>query len=413
MQPPLIPDTLGYRGWAVIRNMGDAIMPYIMELMSDRLPVHVSPDENHVLGVGSIVSLANAHSFVWGSGILNPQVCLPDIRREQIFALRGGRTADLLSGRGIRISDVPFGDPGIFADEILRRSGGIFGRRLYRAAIVPHHESAAHPFYQALRHNPDFVVVNVCDNTMLPLQHIADSETVISESLHGLIFAESLGKPAVWISAREGDMWAFKFRDWFSTVENEPDKPCSLASDVEHLVRLATRQNSRINRNDLRKAFPSEKIRGLPRGTMIEFRECRRRCPLIMSWDTEIGRLNGDIGRLGAILPQFWLDLWFASARAVKDWAERPYVLAFATKGAGAPRGDELAAIVAFMDLSHRTDCAILTSCAEMHGRGLVGSRLGAAVERFDALPARVYGILIRPMYERRPENFAVIGINA
>ncbi len=109
--------------------------------------------------------------------------------------------------------DMSFGDPGIFTDELLQEAGKMPARSGKRIAVVPHHSAIRHPFYQALLHSAEAQVVNICDDFLLPLQQIAEADVVISQSLHGLIFAESFGKPAVWIADKVDKTAVFKYFD--------------------------------------------------------------------------------------------------------------------------------------------------------------------------------------------------------
>jgi len=52
---------------------------------------------------------------------------------------------------------------------------------------VPHHGSIKHPLYEAVRDNPEFVFIDILDDSLLPLEQTLQSEVVISQSLHGLI----------------------------------------------------------------------------------------------------------------------------------------------------------------------------------------------------------------------------------
>ncbi len=377
---------LGYRSWNVIRNVGDAITPYLVELMCDAVPFYGRTTQPHLIGVGSIMSMATPCSAIWGTGIITPEEPLPALQPRQIRAVRGTKTLDLLCRAGIRPGDVPLGDPGIFADEILARENLENCDSPRRIAVVPHHTSFGHPFYERLRGSGEVSLVNVCDDSVLPLRQIRDAEIVVSESLHGLIFAESFGKDVIWVASDEDDPH-FKYHDWFSTVRNSPVRPASLRSDLDALLARAERQHSMIDKASLRGAFPVDLAQGAPVTPRVPFRTCRQYAPFVLFIDMPdpAGDDSAGSNMLG----------FFDRAKAcwdqeLQNWAERPYVLAVA-KGRGVlPDPARAAAIVDEMDRNHTTDVAILVA------------RDGLAAG------LTVTSMLIRPLYGKRPSSTSV-----
>lgn len=386
---PVQSGSIGYRSWNVIRNVGDAITPHLIELMSGAEPYYGKSVQPHLIGVGSIMSMATPASTIWGTGIISPAEDLPPLHARQIRAVRGRKTAELLRQAGIALPDVPLGDPGIFAADILARENPHASAAARRIAVVPHHTSVSHPFYQRLRDSREVCLVDVCDDTLLPLRQIRDAEIVISESLHGLIFAESFGKKIVWV-AREEDDPHFKYHDWFSTVGNAPLRPASLDSDVDTLLKRAERQHSTIDRATLRAAFPHDLAHAGPPAPRVPFRTCRQHNPFILFIDMP-GPAEDDApgsNRLG-----FFDRTKTAWDGELRHWAERPYIIAVASGHGVLPTPAQAAAIAGEMDRNHTTDLAILTR----------GPAAG------DVLT--VSSMLIRPLYGRRPSSWAVFDI--
>jgi hypothetical protein len=91
------------------------------------------------------------------------------------------------------------------------------------------------------------------------LENLAGCESVASSSLHGLIFAEALQVPNVWIELSDKVLGGgFKFRDWFSVVEMpqlEPDVPRS-TDEMIRLTERATLHGMRIEVDSLINSFP-------------------------------------------------------------------------------------------------------------------------------------------------------------
>jgi len=263
------------RYWARHRNIGDLINPYIVDAVTGLRP-YFTDDETkpHVLGIGSIFFLASAHSHIWGSGILDPTIDYANAAQSHIHALRGRLTRDLLRTQQGFSQDVPLGDPGIFADEIpeirrLRRSAAI----KYKVALIPHHDHANDPYFRDMAAKHDGILLDTRTENLNFIETILSSEMVISQSLHGLIFAELFDRPNVWLTQRHDEIWAFKFRDWFSNTIEPPTDPEPFGRDFQSLSRAARLSGIAIDRESLRAAMP--RIAGTDRTGCMGFRECR------------------------------------------------------------------------------------------------------------------------------------------
>jgi hypothetical protein len=116
-------------------------------------------------------------------------------------------------------------------------------------AVVPHYVDRDHPLVVALRdqYPQDVAIIDVTAAPRVVLEEIAASEAVISSSLHGLIAAQALLKPASWVSLSDKVYGGgFKFRDHFSAIQLpcqplEFSKPRSLSS-ILHDLQPATSQ---------------------------------------------------------------------------------------------------------------------------------------------------------------------------
>ena len=276
-----------YRNWNRTRNCGDALTPFIAEMITG-LPLRYGAwNVPHLIGVGSILGLANGYSHVWGSGYLNPTVVHPGVHDCTFHALRGQKTVDLLRSMGVSVPELPLGDPGIFVGDswrLFRLSSACD----FRAAIVPHHNSVDHPLFKSALDNSDFTVVNILDDTMRPIELIARSEIVISQSLHGLVFAESLGKPSLWISDCDDPIWRFKFDDWFSTTAEPQIDPQPMTSGIRELLGAARVCGSKIDKRALAAAFPLDQTSAAS-APFIDFTACRRAFPTLAKAETLFG----------------------------------------------------------------------------------------------------------------------------
>lgn len=105
--------SIPYKAWARIKNIGDAITPYIVNTIAPGEPVLSTAKGPHLLGIGSIFHFANPQSQIWGSGILDPTKSSFNIIPSKIHAVRGKLTLERLRKMGYDVGDVPLGDPGI------------------------------------------------------------------------------------------------------------------------------------------------------------------------------------------------------------------------------------------------------------------------------------------------------------
>jgi hypothetical protein len=223
--------------------------------------------------------MANEHSHIWGSGMLDPSADYASIRPENVRAVRGKMTEQVLRSKYGLIGPVALGDPGLFVNELPEVAE--FARRnkiVRRTAVIPHYAMVSNETILRLARDSEGDVINPRLPVFDFLREILASEVVISQSLHGLIFAEALGKPHVWISHDFSPLWTFKFLDWFSNTVDPPLTPFPL--DVSVKVALAAARLARMNvdRASLRASFPL--LTASERRPGESFRISRARGPL-------------------------------------------------------------------------------------------------------------------------------------
>jgi len=257
-------------------------MSHIVQKVLNATPVQVTSRQPHLLGIGSIFFMANPNSFVWGSGALRPYAEMPQVPPENIRAVRGKLTLKYLQSVRPGIGNLLLGDPGIFADELIAGDLPHPSSARYRAAVVPHHLSAEDQIYRKYAQADDIVMVDMRDDGLQPLRAIRDSDVVISQSLHGLVFATALGKPCIWVSHSSEDNWCFKFRDWFSTTENPQDMPFALDRGLEALIKACEPRPSTIDRAALLSAFPWDDVGYDDGSPLLDFESVRAMTPPVL-----------------------------------------------------------------------------------------------------------------------------------
>ncbi len=187
-----------------VRNFGDMLGPALVgRLVAPE--ARAARERCRLLSVGSIMHFARDGDVLWGTGV-NGKVPLKQIvsRRLDVRAVRGPLSADVLRARGIEVPNV-FGDPGLLAAaEFKVERSSSPGRPV--TAIPNLHDALS------WRHLPGFLSPRRPFTAVIGA--IADSEMVVTSSLHGLAIAESLRVPVALV--RPGTESLFKYEDYFA-----------------------------------------------------------------------------------------------------------------------------------------------------------------------------------------------------
>jgi hypothetical protein len=247
-----------------IPNIGDLINPLIVSAITGEQTVHASGDAPHLLAIGSVMAGATPQSCVWGTGVMHPVIGVGSPNASRIYAVRGKLSHEALRQASIAIGDVPLGDPGFLARMIFDVERSPMPK--YRLGVVPHYVDRANQFFRRLLSDPDVIDLNVHKGPEVFLRQMADCSAVISSSLHGLIFAEALGIPNLWVKASdEVSGGAFKFDDWFTTTARPQASVHVLTANdtVNDLIDRAVVHESMIDAGTLRAAFPHQALEEL------------------------------------------------------------------------------------------------------------------------------------------------------
>jgi pyruvyltransferase len=207
-----------------VNNFGDLIGPMIVESLIEKKVSRVgSRARRHpgrrLLTVGSILHLARDGDTVWGSGARGATASALDYRFSDldVRAVRGPLTRRFLLERGIEAPPV-YGDPALLLPDALPELRDWATMKTRLVTIVPNFADFA-----ATRARYGDLCIDPQSGLLRCLRTIAQSESIVASSLHGIVVAESLGIPAR-LMVSEHESW-FKYEDYYRGTGREPAEP--------------------------------------------------------------------------------------------------------------------------------------------------------------------------------------------
>ena len=202
-------------------NLGDTLSPVIVNWMLDRRGMSLSVpvgQTKHLLALGSLLGRGIFDATVWGSGILEVST-LPRLKHQKgvrsydIRAVRGPKTRDVLLDYGFPCPAV-YGDPGVLLPLILPAayaapSAGPVGVIFHRTTDLSSLE---------LPRGCKLISIETSDYQRF-VEDLTSCSRIVSESLHGVILAESYGVPArAFLVGDRVSTCSFKYKDWYAST---------------------------------------------------------------------------------------------------------------------------------------------------------------------------------------------------
>lgn len=205
-------------------NFGDEITAPLVERITG-LPVKWSTLTTcDLVGAGSVLEMVADKSgtnrpVVWGGGFISAPAKDAVPVDLEVRAVRGKRSRARVAAP--TEGTIALGDPGLLAPLLV--DGTV--RKRYALGFIPHYRDAASPLVAQMRAlGGDVRIIDVSWTPEEVAREIAACETVVSSSLHGLIFSDALGVPNahVWLGGKlKGGM--YKFTDYYSAFP-APDR---------------------------------------------------------------------------------------------------------------------------------------------------------------------------------------------
>lgn len=249
-------------------NWGDDINKYLFEYITGRKFVFIPFRKlsskqriSHYSLIGSIIGFYNLNdTTIYGSGIKNPCESILGCP-EKIISVRGPKTRDILLKKGIECPEY-YGDPALLLPLFYQPKV----KKNSKITIIPNMGTDISIVKEWISRNgisKDVVIINMTkySDWKLIINRIISCDVVISESLHGLIVAETYGIANVWVEFVEHpEHWNFKYEDYFESIgKKEKIKQLQNGVDISELLDLARRwKKADIDYRKLLSYFPFE-----------------------------------------------------------------------------------------------------------------------------------------------------------
>ena len=208
----LLKKVLWPHDWRV-GNFGDLFARDLAEFLFPETRIVSDAEDRRLLIVGSIASSARSRDVLAGVGFRNKEkFSLP--LDTYVWALRGPLSLDLMNKSGRRDIEPRFlADPGLLASTVWERKEGA---KAEGWIVIPHYRDLAR-YRKLVGRQKGIELVSPDAEPRSIARRIAQSQGVISSSLHGLIFAHSYGVPAIPLGPPHWET-SFKYRDYAASI---------------------------------------------------------------------------------------------------------------------------------------------------------------------------------------------------
>jgi pyruvyltransferase len=199
------------RWWVKADNFGDLLSPWLIAKMTGREVVYADPTRPHYVAIGSVLKQANDCSTVWGAGAFGTEDGARFASGASYAAVRGPLSRARLVARDIPCPEV-YGDPALlapayFAPEL---------RKTHRYGIVTRWSEGR---WRRAELGSDILLVDLRTTDVEGvIAAMLSCEFIVTGSLHGLVIADAYGIPNAWVMSQTAYGGAYKYFDYFSTV---------------------------------------------------------------------------------------------------------------------------------------------------------------------------------------------------
>ncbi len=208
-------------------NWGDDINKFMFEFVTHKrvfnIPFtvkNITPRKNTYSLIGSILNFYNLdNKIIYGSGVIDPQMEILGIP-DNVISVRGPKTRDLLLSKGI-CCPPKYGDP-VLLLPIFYKGSRIKSEKV--GFIINMGTNKPNTIIHKLSEKYELAIISMTEYDVWTdvIDQIIECKFILSESLHGLIIAETYGIPNVWIECQDHpSYWNFKFEDYYASIDKE------------------------------------------------------------------------------------------------------------------------------------------------------------------------------------------------
>jgi pyruvyltransferase len=241
-------------------NFGDTISPLIVSYLSGRRVVYSDIESCDCVSIGSVIDKVLKKKWkrflrlnfkpitILGTGSVGPNVITKN-NDLNILSLRGPLTSNLFKNT----NNLTLCDPGILISSLIKKP-----IKKFTWGIIPHVSEKDLPILKEMKNNnKNCIIIDPANSNPLETATlIASCNFIISSSLHGLIAADSLNIPHVWMKISNkiiGGNW--KFNDYFLGMYNRQVEPLiitnNLAKSWENNIQIGERKLFETKINEL------------------------------------------------------------------------------------------------------------------------------------------------------------------
>ena len=234
--------------YAPLQNAGDLFNKDLVEKLSGKTVVNSKMYDADMIAIGGAlvgaqyskgatrklaqkmlsVVYGNKPLYVWGSGFFKDDNDSGLYRKNlKVCALRGQKTQDKLSYITNMKYDVPLADAGLLAHLFVDTKID----KKYEIGLIPHMSQLNDKCMKQLLAQDHIHLIDIRRSAKEVIDDIAQCECILSSSLHGLIFADSLHIPSLHMFG-DKELYGgnFKFEDYYSSFGIQ-DNPYVLDSE--------------------------------------------------------------------------------------------------------------------------------------------------------------------------------------
>jgi len=241
-------------------NFGDEASEQLVAKLTGSQPRQALPGDRKLLAIGSVLHRAQSGDIIWGSG-LKSEAALDDHPGGDILvtAVRGPMTLDVLKKNGWDVSRVTeMFDPGVLMQHLwaseLKKQSPDANRARGKIRILPHFRDEIVFKRWHFDHLNSFISAD--NDPITVMKQMLGAEIVYSTSLHGIIFAESLGIPAIWIDS-PGKEGHFKYLDYYAGTGRAGIKA---AANLSEAFKMSPPELPTFEVEKLLATFPAKEI---------------------------------------------------------------------------------------------------------------------------------------------------------